>query len=251
MTAVTSSLAIAGGFRACASPSAITSTSVPTARSSATTSCVPRPGTRCARRRAARSRSAATREEWERTADEHPELEARARRLDAVFGRRGRGGRLVRRRRRDARVLAQAGRARTASSSVTDYAPATVERLRPIFAEAECVVHDLVDRPSARRPTCTCSTGSTPSSTNRRWQEILARFAGRRSCSWRPGRSDLRGALAEVRRAAARGASRAGWVRTRPAVEALWEPTHTARPVDVGDLPAWELRAEDAILWRR
>ena len=34
---------------------------------------------------------AETREEWERTADEHPELEARARRLDDVFERLGAG----------------------------------------------------------------------------------------------------------------------------------------------------------------
>jgi hypothetical protein len=55
------------------------------------------------------------------------------------------------------------------------------------------------------------------------------------------GQVGLRGALAEVRKGRRAGASRAGWVRTRPALEALWKRTHTAVAVDVGDLPAWEL----------
>src|SRR5919108_6317792 len=86
---------------------------------------------------------APTREEWERTADAHPELEARARQLDAVFARRGAG-----------KVASYGVGGATLECwlkrlspdrdlVVTDYAPATIERLRPIFAEAECVVHDL------------------------------------------------------------------------------------------------------------
>jgi hypothetical protein len=55
------------------------------------------------------------------------------------------------------------------------------------------------------------------------------------------GQVDLRGALAEIRKGRRRGASRAGWVRTRGAIEALWRHSHRSVPIDVGDLPAWEL----------
>src|SRR4051794_1351032 len=85
-----------------------------------------------------------TRAGWERTADEHPELGARARRLGALFARRG------------ARTVASYGAggatlecwlkriAPARDLIVTDYAPATVDRLRPIFTEVDCVVHDLL-----------------------------------------------------------------------------------------------------------
>jgi hypothetical protein len=52
---------------------------------------------------------------------------------------------------------------------------------------------------------------------------------------------DVRGALSEVRKGRRRGATKAGWVRTRPALEALWRGTHTGHPVVLGDLPAWVL----------
>jgi hypothetical protein len=52
---------------------------------------------------------------------------------------------------------------------------------------------------------------------------------------------DLRGALTEIRKGLRRGATKAGWVRTRPALEALWRDTHDARPLALPDLPAWVL----------
>lgn len=77
--------------------------------------------------------------------------------------------------------------------------------------------------------------------TNEEWRRIFERFAGLRVLVVAAGQVDLRGAIAEWRRGRRQGASRAGWVRTRDALDALWERTHTARVVDVGDLPAWEL----------
>ena len=181
-----------------------------------------------------------TREEWERTADAHPQLGARARRLDALFARRG------------ARRIASYGAGgatiecwlkRVAPDReivVTDYAPATIERLRPIFAEAECVVHDLATDPPLDADVHLFHRIETEFD-NRRWREILARFSGQSVVFVAAGQVGLRGALVEVARGLLPRSSRAGWVRTRPAIEALWEPTHSAHPVDVGDLPAWEL----------
>jgi hypothetical protein len=184
---------------------------------------------------------AETREEWERTADAHRELEARARRLDAVFAR------------RDAQKVASYGVGgatlecwlkRVAPGRdlvVTDYAPATIERLRPIFPEAECVVHDLAADPPVEADLHLFHRIDTEFD-NRRWQVVFDRFADRSIVFVAAGQVDLRGALAEVRTGLRRGASRAGWVRTRGAIEALWRHTHSSVPVDVGDLPAWELR---------
>jgi hypothetical protein len=181
-----------------------------------------------------------TREAWERTADEHPELEARARRLDAVFARRG------------ARRVASYGvggatlecwlsrHAPDRELVVGDYAPATIERLRPIFTEAECVVHDLAADPPLAADLHLFHRIDTEFE-NARWKEIFAHFAGVPIVFVVAGLVDLRGALAEVRKGRRRGASRAGWVRTGGAIEALWRRTHNAVPVDVGDLPAWEL----------
>ena len=38
-----------------------------------------------------------------------------------------------------------------------------------------------------------------------------------------------------------RGLSRAGWLRTRDAFEALWRDTHDARPLRLHDLDGWAL----------
>jgi hypothetical protein len=178
-----------------------------------------------------------TREEWERTADEHPELEARARRLDAVLGARkvasyGVGGATLEcwlKRVNPERELV-----------VTDYAPATVERLRPIFTEAECVVHDLAADPPLDADVHLFHRIETEFD-DQRWREILARFAREQIVFVAAGQVGLRGAVIEVCRGWLPRASFAGWVRTRAAIEALWEPTHRATPVDVGDLPTWEL----------
>ena len=174
---------------------------------------------------------AETREEWERTADEHPELEARARRLDEVFARRGAakvvsygvGGatlecwlKRVAPRARPRRHRLRAGHDRAAAA---DLRRGRVRRARP------------VGRSARSTPTCTSSTGSTRSSTT---------GAGRRCSSGSrrvpivfvaAGQVDLRGALAEVRKGRRRGASRAGWVRTRGGDRgALAADAHGRRP---------------------
>jgi hypothetical protein len=56
---------------------------------------------------------------------------------------------------------------------------------------------------------------------------------------------DLRRVLLELRlrrRMKARHATKAGFIRSRSAFEALWRPTHESRPVRMHDLDGWELR---------
>jgi hypothetical protein len=183
---------------------------------------------------------AETREEWERTAHAHPELEARARCLQDLLDARG------------CRRLASYGvggaaleywlarLARRRDLVVTDYAAATVERLARVFPEAECVRHDLLADPPLAADVHLFHRIDTEFD-NHAWRRVFRRFAGLPVLLVAAGQVDLRGALAEVRRGLARGTSRAGWVRTRSALEALWRRTHESRPIQVGDLPAWEL----------
>jgi hypothetical protein len=184
---------------------------------------------------------AGTREAWERAADERPELEARARRLEAVFAR------------HDAHRLASYGvggatlecwlkrMAPDRDLVVGDYAPATIERLRPIFPEAECVVHDLSADPPLDADLHLFHRVETEFD-NAQWREIFERFSSASIVFVAAGELDLRGALNEVRKGLRPGHARAGWARTRAAIEALWRRTHEGVPVDAGDLPAWELR---------
>jgi hypothetical protein len=116
---------------------------------------------------------AETGDEWERTADKHPELAAR--RIDEVPDRRA-GGRLVLYGVGAATLECWLARHTPARERVvTDYSAATVERLASIFAGADCVRHDLLA------------------------DSALA--------------ADLR----------------------------LFHCTHNATPVDLGDLPGWDL----------
>lgn len=183
---------------------------------------------------------AATREEWERAADDRPELEARARRIRELLDA------------REVRRLASYGVGGATLESwlkrlaperelvVTDYAQATVERLAGIFTEAECVRHDLLEDPPIDADLHLFHRIDTEFA-NDAWPRIFERFARAPVMYVAAGQVDLKGALAEWRKGRRAGASRAGWVRTRPALERLWTRTHDARAVDVGDLPAWEL----------
>ena len=183
---------------------------------------------------------AETREEWERTADAHPELEARARRIGELLDARGVtrlasygvGG-----------ATLECWLERSAPGRelvVTDYAQATVDRLAGIFTEAECVRHDLLEDPPVEAGMHLLHRVDTEF-TNAEWGRVFEGFGRLPVLFVAAGQVDLRGALAEWRKGRRPGASRAGWVRTRPALEALWKRTHDGRAVDVGDLPAWEL----------
>ena len=181
-----------------------------------------------------------TRQEWERTADEHPELQARARRISELLDARG-VNRLASYGAGGATLECWLKRAAPARElAVTDYAEATVERLAGIFPEAHCVRHDLLEDAPLEADMHLFHRIDTEF-TNEDWSRIFERFAGVPVLLVAAGQVDVRGAIAEWRKGRRAGASRAGWVRTRPALEALWGRTHQARAVEVGDLPAWEL----------
>jgi hypothetical protein len=183
---------------------------------------------------------AETREEWERTADGHPELEARARRIVELLDARGVmrlasygvGGATLEcwlKRLAPGRDLV-----------VTDYAQATVDRLAGIFTEADCVRHDLLEDLPLEADLHLLHRVDTEF-TNGEWARVFERFGRLPVLFVAAGQVDLKGALSEWRKGRRPGASRAGWVRTRPALEALWKRTHNGRVVDVGDLAAWQL----------
>lgn len=179
-----------------------------------------------------------TREDADAVADGHPEIEARARRIDAW--------------------LAASGAATVASYGVGgatlelwlhrlaperrlvlgEYAPQTVDRLRQVLPQAEVVRHDLLVDAPLEADVHLLHRVDTELETAR-WREVLARFAGARIIFVAAGSTDLRGALAELRKGRRRGATHCGWLRTPAALESLWRSTHDATPIDVGDLPAW------------
>ena len=76
---------------------------------------------------------------------------------------------------------------------------------------------------------------------NRGWQRVFERFASVPVLFAAAGQVDLRGAFAEWRKGRRPGASRAGWVRTRPAIEGFGSERTKPTPVNLGDLPGWEL----------
>jgi hypothetical protein len=181
-----------------------------------------------------------TRDEWERTADEHPELDVRARRISELLDTRG-VSRLASYGAGGATLECWLKRVAPARELVvTDYAEATVKRLAGIFPEADCVRHDLLEDAPLEADLHLFHRIDTEF-TNEQWALVFERFAGVPVLLVAAGQVDVRGAIAEWRKGRRAGASRAGWVRTRPALEALWGRTHRARTVDVGDLPAWEL----------
>ena len=188
----------------------------------------------------------ATREAWEQTADEHPELEARARRVTELLDRRG-VGRLASYGVGGATLECWLARQSPGRELVvTDYAQATVERLAPIFTEARCVRHDLFADPPLDADLHLFHRIDTEFDDGD-WRRVFERFAAHPVLFVAAGQVDLRGALAEWRKGRRAGASRAGWVRTLTALEALWERTHRATAIELGDLVAWTLEPKRAL----
>jgi hypothetical protein len=180
-----------------------------------------------------------SRAEWERFADRQTEIAERARAIDALLAARrvsslasyGVGAAMLElwltRLSPERRLL------------VGEYAPATIERLRAVFQEAEVRHHDLLAEPPLEAGWHLFHRIDTEFS-DEQWRGILERFAGAHILF---AASDLltpeRDAI-EVQ-ARKRGGSWAGYLRNRPAFEALWRATHEAEPVQLHDLPGWVL----------
>jgi hypothetical protein len=184
----------------------------------------------------------ATREAWERMADEREDLRERARALDAwlteqgvrrlaSYGAGGAGVELWLSRLTPERELI-----------VTDYTPEAVERLSGLFHEADVRRHDLLADPPVDADLHLFHRIDTEF-TNRQWRTLLRRFRDRTVLVVATEVATLRRILAELRALprTRRTATRAGVIRTAGAFEALWRPTHRASRLRLHDLEAWHL----------
>jgi hypothetical protein len=182
------------------------------------------------------------RAEWERVADEHVEIAERARWIHAWMREQG------------ASSLASYGVGAAALELwlvrtdpdldlvVTEYASATVERLRHIFPEASVLEHNLLrDAPVAADVHLFHRIDTELDNSD--WKAVFERFADQRVLFLtQPASGRL--LFAELRKSLVnRRATEAGFVRNRAALEALWSETHTATaPFAGGDLLAWALQ---------
>jgi hypothetical protein len=185
--------------------------------------------------------AAASREELAQVAEGRPELGDRAREIDHWLEANGigtlasygvGGGTLewwLQRLQPDRRLLR------------ADYAPATVERLGELFPDAEVHRHNLLADPPLQADAHLFHRVDTEL-TNAEWHEAMRRFAAERvlvvATEVATPRRLLYELLLRLRR---RHLSRAGWLRTRGAFEALWRETHDARPLRLQDLDGWAL----------
>jgi hypothetical protein len=183
-----------------------------------------------------------TRADAERVLTEHPEISSRAEAIDgwltsqgvASLASYGVGGATLER--------ALRNRAPARALALGEYAPRTVERLRELFPEPEVRVelHDLLADPPLSADLQLLHRVDTELRGSQ-WRDVFGRFATQRILFVAAGMVDVRGAVAEVRKGLRRGATKAGWVRTRPALERLWRDSHDGHAIALGDLPGWLL----------
>jgi hypothetical protein len=124
---------------------------------------------------------------------------------------------------------------------LADYGPETVERLRVLFPESEVHRHDLLADPPLQADVHLFHRVDTEL-TDAEWHATLRRFAGERVLVVATEVATPRRLLQELLlRLRGRALTRAGWLRTRSAFEALWSDTHEARPLRLHDLEGWSL----------
>lgn len=124
---------------------------------------------------------------------------------------------------------------------LTDYAPETIGRLRELLPEAEVHQHDLL-RDSPLEADVHMFHRIDTELDNDQWRAVYRRFAGQRilvvATGILPTDEIPRQILSAIRN---RGATRAGWTRTRAAFESLWRKTHQGTPMRLVDLDGWAL----------
>jgi hypothetical protein len=183
----------------------------------------------------------AAKPDWERIADERPEIRQRAAEIETWLAA------------QEARSVASYGVGGailelwlnrldpSLGLAVTDYAPATVERLSRLFPEAHPQVHDLLADPPLTADVHLFHRIDTEF-TNRQWRTVFNHFASRFVLVVATEVIDLRRAIAEWRtHRGASTATRAGLIRNRAAFEGLWRSTHRATRLRFHDLHAWAL----------
>jgi len=181
-----------------------------------------------------------SRPDWEARADD-PQLRERARALNARLGGRG------------VRALASYG-VGTAGLElwlvrldpglrivVTEFAPATAERLAALFTEVEVRRHDLrVDPPVVGADLHLLYRVDTEL-TDETFRSLLGRFGDVPLLVVATELLTPRSLLREVRTRIRGGATRAGLVRSRGAFESLFGETHELQRLRVHDLHGWLL----------
>ena len=187
-----------------------------------------------------------THEEWEAVADDRDDIRLRAAALDAWLDDRG------------VRTLASYGVGGATlelwlhrlnperALRLTDYTPATVERLRRLFPAAEIELHDLLGDAPLEADLHLFHRIDTEFD-HAQFRRVLERFRGLSVLLVATEVIGLRRVLAELRRLPRnrRHATRAGLMRTSAAFEALWKPTHRGERFQLHDLEAWELQPRD------
>lgn len=189
-----------------------------------------------------------TRAEFVRVAEGRPDIAARARAIDAWLEE------------HDARLVASYGVGGAALEwwlhrlrpdrklIVTDYGEETVSRLAELFPEAEVRYHDL-RRDEPLEADVHLFHRIDTELTNGEWRTVMQRFGLVTVLVVAAEVLDVRKLLLELRSRPVlkrRRASRAGFIRTRAALEALWRSTHVARPLRMHDLDAWALAPRKA-----
>jgi hypothetical protein len=181
------------------------------------------------------------RAELERMADEHRDVAERVRQIDSwltdhrvdALASYGVGGAVVEvglHRLTPERVL-----------TLTDYAPTTVARVRTLLPEAEVECHDLLRDPPLDADLHLFHRIDSELA-DLEWRRVFERFAGVPILVVATEVADLGRLLAEIRmRLLSRRLTRAGWLRTRGAFQALWRKTHRGTPLRFHDLEAWSL----------
>jgi hypothetical protein len=184
-----------------------------------------------------------TREEFIRVAEARRDIADRARAIDGWLAQ------------QDARVVASYGvggaslewwlhRFRPDRRLIlSDYGEATVERLAGLLPEVEVRNHDLRRDEPLPADLHLFHRIDTELS-NPEWHDVFDRFGSASILLVAAEVLDAWKLLCELRDRLLmkhHRASRAGFVRTRGALEALWESTHASRPLRTHDLHAWSL----------
>jgi hypothetical protein len=183
--------------------------------------------------------SPATPEQLEHAARSRPELRARAdainRALDAISARSavsyGAGGGQLEwwlLNQRPQRPL-----------TVTEFAPASLDRLRASLPAAQIEQHDMLAGDPLTADAHIFHRIDTEF-TDDQWRSIYTRFQ----------QEDVILAVSELltvdrilgQQHQQPGLTEAGWLRTRRATERLWRHSHIASPMRIGDLHGWHLR---------
>jgi hypothetical protein len=184
---------------------------------------------------------ARTREELERTAEAHGELAERAKAIDEwltdtnvkTLASYGVGGATLEwwllRLGPDRRIV------------FAEYAPKTLGRLRELFPGVEVEHHNLLDDAPLPADAHLFHRIDTEL-TDAQWHIVFRRFAQETVLVVATEIATTRRLASEVLlRVRNRHATRAGWLRTRDAFEALWRETHDAQPAELHDLSGWVL----------